>query len=870
MALTIFYDPGADQTVAYFKQGRNRFVAAGEWTEDEVKMALRLIRLLPVGSWNRAPQTVQFAIVLALAREIQAIHAAAQEFGAEEIFRSLAQGETVIGKKVAAQPAYITGVDILVVDPGTVAGDTYELVYDHAAQTLAWQKTGDTSVNIVAARDGKFDILDAAGALFVHVRVRASELPPESRTETFTIADVKSIDYLQRIADNYTSETLPRLMSETDADYRARILDVLREIRVTKWGMQRALKSVLGYMPRIEERREWFEDWFVAGKAVMGSAHESEGGSTVDDDETEIKHTSAPVTEEFSVELVATEHNIVREQAPNNVHSGELIRVGLEGNTKKIRSYIKFDVSSIPTTATILTAQCNLYYYDRDNAIIGEDVNVHEVTAAWSEATITWNNQPTFEGTEASQVAFTESIFPPFTGLASLVQSWLTGGQKSLVLKLDVEGSGNKQAWFWRKDGPVIARPRLVVTYEDTAPFPHIDTRLREEAPTTNYGLETSIRIGTEAASARRNRALLQFDLSDIPPTDIVFEARLEIYALAKGASADGNAFGIHAVTQAWEEEAATWNTHNASFDPANEGDVNMGTAINEYKQSEDIAALVSRWHQGVQENYGMMLIADDDESPLNDYWDISSKDGDLAKVPVLRVRHGTIVEGVPVENVALITAARSSINAGFAGNSSMNYALKIRVKEADVDSEAVAAAVIATKPAARIADVTSGYGQHLATFLPKDAVLPASGGATYNASGASDNVRADELVFAAGVESRAFYIFETHSFNATTDKLVVAVYYQTDDTDGRALFGVEERSIDEGSPWDVTMGDPAEAKFRAPFSASDVREELVEFEPNWDPNSMARFALVRKGDDPIDDLAGNLRVLCVRIFRRT
>ncbi len=268
--LTVFYSPVSDTTVAYIRQGVNVFSASGVWTEDEVRMTLRLLKLFPVGSWNREAGTVQYAIVLMLARTLAGVQKALEEFREEEIYRALAQGAAVVGKRVAVQPEFVSGVEVLVIDSATAEADDYELVYDHTDQTLAWQKATTTSTNTIPIEEGTFDIPDETGSLFVHVRIRPDELPPESRTETFDIVDVSSRDYLAQVSDNYLDGGLPRLGGESDTDYRARILTRLIEIRVTKWGIMYRLKQLLGYVPRVEETREGFEDWFLAGVGAPG------------------------------------------------------------------------------------------------------------------------------------------------------------------------------------------------------------------------------------------------------------------------------------------------------------------------------------------------------------------------------------------------------------------------------------------------------------------------------------------------------------------------------------------------------------------------------------------------------------------------
>ena len=279
MSLTVSYSAVLDKTVAYLRQGQNVFEAKGVWTETEVRMALRLLKSLPPGSWSRALGTVQFAVILMLARALAGVEASLEEFRDKDIFRSLADGSIVIGKRVDVQPEFVGGVEILFLDPATADAATYELVYDHVAQTLAWQKATTTSTNTIPVAEGVFDVLDETGVLFARVRIRPAELPPESRTESFTVKSISTRDFLSQVADNYTDGRLPRLTGESDSLYRARTLARLVTIRTTIWGMRDRLRQLLGYVPRIEETRERFEDWCLAGVGAPGEGTYMSGTS---------------------------------------------------------------------------------------------------------------------------------------------------------------------------------------------------------------------------------------------------------------------------------------------------------------------------------------------------------------------------------------------------------------------------------------------------------------------------------------------------------------------------------------------------------------------------------------------------------------
>lgn len=86
------------------------------------------------------------------------------------------------------------------------------------------------------------------------------------------------------------------------------------------------------------------------------------------------------------------------------------------GNPIEGRSLLKFDLSSIPASATIVSAKLSLYV---DTASIWGTVGqptsgnnnssyLKKVTSAWTELGVTWNTQPTSDTT--GQILLAQSI----------------------------------------------------------------------------------------------------------------------------------------------------------------------------------------------------------------------------------------------------------------------------------------------------------------------------------------------------------------------------------------------------------------------------------------------------------------------------
>ena len=61
----------------------------------------------------------------------------------------------------------------------------------------------------------------------------------------------------------------------------------------------------------------------------------------------------------------------------------------------EVNSLIKFDLSSIPPGASIVSAKLYLYYfYCSFNNCTGRNLSCWRITSDWNEGTVTWNTQP--------------------------------------------------------------------------------------------------------------------------------------------------------------------------------------------------------------------------------------------------------------------------------------------------------------------------------------------------------------------------------------------------------------------------------------------------------------------------------------------
>lgn len=91
-----------------------------------------------------------------------------------------------------------------------------------------------------------------------------------------------------------------------------------------------------------------------------------------------------------NVTLFATQECSVRDQDPGTNHDALELMVQNYTNTNA-RSYVLFDLSSIPASASIEEARLELYYCQCDGI---DSIAVYPAEENWSAATVTWDDQP--------------------------------------------------------------------------------------------------------------------------------------------------------------------------------------------------------------------------------------------------------------------------------------------------------------------------------------------------------------------------------------------------------------------------------------------------------------------------------------------
>ncbi|WP_437758488.1 PQQ-dependent sugar dehydrogenase [Sorangium sp. So ce1389] len=127
------------------------------------------------------------------------------------------------------------------------------------------------------------------------------------------------------------------------------------------------------------------------------------------------------------------------------------------------RSLVRFDLSSVPTGATVTSATLSLHQtYKVDSSTIG----VYRVTAPWEERTVTWRSlgDSGFDAESVATIAAEAGVGARAADVSSLVQSWVLGTAQNHGVLLD-EASSHSTGLRSSEIESVEQRPRLDVCY---------------------------------------------------------------------------------------------------------------------------------------------------------------------------------------------------------------------------------------------------------------------------------------------------------------------------------------------------------------------------------------------------------------------
>lgn len=258
------------------------------------------------------------------------------------------------------------------------------------------------------------------------------------------------------------------------------------------------------------------------------------------------------------------------------------------GDLSNKRSFLEFDLSTIPETAIIQSAHLSLFFNPTDpfesfSVHTGEnDIYIQRVTAEWDEHTIVWSNQPST--TSVNQVQLPPSTNPtqnyPNIDVTELIKDMVTSpeGNNGFMIKMVDEVNYYKSVLFASSDhsNPYI-RPKLEITYSEEnldcitlhpGPAEGKDAYASSYHASSNTGNHQSLasHTWTNGGNLVKSRIFLGFDFAEIPDNAVVKSAALSLYynPTDNNQSYDfhtgDNEYYIQRVIDSWDEGIITWN----------------------------------------------------------------------------------------------------------------------------------------------------------------------------------------------------------------------------------------------------------------------------------------------------------------------
>lgn len=163
--------------------------------------------------------------------------------------------------------------------------------------------------------------------------------------------------------------------------------------------------------------------------------------------------------------------NVSEVNPTQNYETSTILNAGNGSSDYTYRSYLKFDISSIPSAAVIVSATISLYQYN--GTLVQEStatIGVHQVTSNWTESAVTWNNQPTHDATAEDTNNCNATVDGWYDwDVTTLFSDWHSGAASNYGVVVRQGGETNKRyvAQFRSSDytNNTSLRPKLTVVY---------------------------------------------------------------------------------------------------------------------------------------------------------------------------------------------------------------------------------------------------------------------------------------------------------------------------------------------------------------------------------------------------------------------
>jgi type II secretory pathway pseudopilin PulG len=172
------------------------------------------------------------------------------------------------------------------------------------------------------------------------------------------------------------------------------------------------------------------------------------------------------------VALGASADSKVRQDSSNsNYGNDDRMKVISRSSSKNERSFVKFDLPSVPYGCTLTGATLKLFQEDGDS---GRTIQVYRAAASWTESGITWSNQPASTGSPSTAASSSSNDVWRTWDVLNLVQQMYAGSNHGFLVRDSSESSSStkEQEYHTSEESNASTRPILELAYSEDPTLP--------------------------------------------------------------------------------------------------------------------------------------------------------------------------------------------------------------------------------------------------------------------------------------------------------------------------------------------------------------------------------------------------------------
>ncbi len=328
-----------------------------------------------------------------------------------------------------------------------------------------------------------------------------------------------------------------------------------------------------------------------------------------------------------------TQDSFLRQTSPANNFGSEtfLSADGVDqdpsnGLFGEVVSVIQWDISAIPSGATVQSATITLDLFDTSSG----PYEIYSVDTAWTESGVIYSDIASnlgsiILGTISPGTIGTNAVILNADGI-NLVQGWVNGSIPNNGIVIRSGGTNNGIDANSRETVTAVTRPKLTIDYTPSSgvilqsfqngvsPDPSYsgteDSYIRETSPTSNFGNETFLSAdGTDQDPSNGSfgelQSVIQWDISAVPASATVQSAfiTLELFDISSGP------YEIYSIDVAWNESTVNWNDIAPNTGTTLLGTIPAGqSGENVIILNTDGIQLIQSWVDGSIFNNGIVI----------------------------------------------------------------------------------------------------------------------------------------------------------------------------------------------------------------------------------------------------------------------